>query len=270
MQRLKKFGYLNIISSAVLIIITLLAIFAPLITKSPYAMNPINRLAAPSASHIFGTDNMGRDLFSRVIYAGRISLIIGLSVSVISTLLGVLIGLLAGYFPKLDAIVMRIIDGIMAFPALLLALGLVAALGGSIFNIIIAITIAYTPVMTRIVRSSTLQVKKTDYVLAARSMGASTPSILARDILPNIVSPIFVQLTFTFAEAILLEAALSFLGVGINPPTPTWGNILGDSRLYIEMSPWFSIFPGLAIVLTVLALNVLGDGLREFLDPNNA
>lgn len=262
---------LGLIAGIVLIIIALAAILAPLwVPLSPIKMDAVHRLMPPSSKHWFGTDHFGRDLFSRVIYAARISLIVGAAVAVFSSIFGTISGLLAGYYNKVDQILMRIIDGVLAFPSLLLALALVAALGGSLFNIVLALTFSYWPIMTRVVRSSTIQLKRVQFIEAAKATGERDISIIFRYILPNTINPIIVQGTFTFAKAILSEAALSFLGVGINPPTPTWGNILEESRIYLTTAPWYSIFPGIAIVITVLALNIFGDALRDMLDPHTA
>ncbi|WP_053075004.1 ABC transporter permease [Ornithinibacillus californiensis] len=234
---------------------------------SPSVMDSGLRLMAPSSENWFGTDHFGRDLFGQTIVAARVSLLVGFTVALLSTVLGTITGLLAGYYKRLDSIIMRIIDGMLAFPSLLLALALVAALGGSVTNIIIALTFSFWPVITRVVRSSVLQVKTIQYVEAAKTSGVKDPVILARYILPNILSPIIVQGTFIFARSILAEAALSFLGVGVEPSIPTWGNMLQESQIYITLAPWFSIFPGIFIVMTVLALNLLGDGLRDAFDP---
>lgn len=234
---------------------------------SPSSMDASLRLMAPSSENWFGTDHFGRDIFGQTIIAARVSLFVGLTVSLLATILGIITGLIAGYYKKLDAVIMRIIDGILAFPSLLLALALVAALGGSVTNIIIALTFSFWPIMTRVVRSSVLQVKNVQYVDAAKTTGVKDSVILAKYILPNILSPIIVQGTFIFARSILAEAALSFLGVGVEPSIPTWGNMLQEAQIYITTAPWLSIFPGLFIVLTVLSLNMLGDGLRDAFDP---
>lgn len=266
---LKK-SKLSLISLFFLVLITLASLTAPFwINNSPLDMEVSNRLLPPSNDYWFGSDEYGRDIFSRVVYATRISLFIGFSVAIFSTVLGVISGLLAGYYKKIDAILMRVLDGVISVPALLLALALVATLGGSMTNIVIALTIAFWPVMTRVVRSATLQVRNIQYVEAAKVSGVNDFKVLTKYVLPNVMAPIIVQGTFIFAKAILAEAALSFLGVGIQPPTPTWGNMLGESRIYMISAPWFAIFPGLAIMFTVLSLNMLGDGLRDALDPRN-
>lgn len=261
----------NLLALAMLLIVALAAITASSwLPFSPAAISPEQRLTGPSAAHWFGTDDFGRDIFSRTIVAARVSLSVGVIVAVLSTVIGTVIGLISGYFRKVDFVLMRIIDGFLAFPALILALALVAALGGSITNIIIALTLAFFPVMARVVRSATLQVKNQSYIEAAQTTGSSHSVIITKYILPNILSPVIVQSTFIFAKAILAEAALSFLGVGVNPSTPTWGNMLQEAQIYVTIAPWYSIFPGLAIVITVLALNLLGDGLRDSFNPHQA
>ncbi|MEW9674600.1 ABC transporter permease [Lentibacillus sp. L22] len=259
----------NLLSLIVLVLMAVATITASWwLPLSPYDIDSGNRLLGPTGKHWFGTDDFGRDIFARTVIAARVSLLVGVVVAFLSTMFGTITGLIAGYYKKADFIIMRIIDGMLAFPALLLALALVAALGGSITNIIIALTLAFWPVMTRVVRSTVLQINSIQYVEAAKTTGTSDLVILTRYVLPNILSPIIVQGTFIFAKAILAEAALSFLGVGVDPSTPTWGNMLQESQIYITIAPWFSIFPGLAIVITVLALNLLGDGLRDAFDPH--
>ncbi|MFB1099402.1 ABC transporter permease [Terribacillus sp. JSM ZJ617] len=260
----------NIIALTIFLLVALATITANLwLPVSPAAIDANQRLLAPSGTHWFGTDDFGRDIFARVIVAARVSLAVGVIVAVVATVIGTLIGLVSGYFRSTDFILMRIVDGFLAFPALLLALALVAALGGSITNIVIALTIAFFPVMARVVRSAVLQIKNAQYIEAAKTTGTNNMVIIFRYILPNVLSPIIVQSTFIFAKAILAEAALSFLGVGVNPSTPTWGNMLQESQIYITIAPWFSIFPGIAIVITVLSLNILGDGLRDAFDPHS-
>ncbi|MFS0861971.1 ABC transporter permease [Fredinandcohnia sp. 179-A 10B2 NHS] len=260
----------NIIALSVLLLMTLATITASLwLPLSPSEIDPTKRLLGPSGHNWFGTDHFGRDIFAQTVVAARVSLVVGAVVAVISTILGTIVGLVSGYYNKIDSILMRIVDGMLAFPALLLALALVAAVGGSISNIIFALSFAFFPVMARVVRSAVLQVKNIQFIEAAKTTGTSDLSILFQYILPNVLSPIIVQGTFIFARAILAEAALSFLGVGVNPATPTWGNMLQEAQIYITLAPWFSIFPGLAIVITVLALNILGDGLRDAFDPHS-
>ncbi|MDX6251224.1 MAG: peptide/nickel transport system permease protein [Kribbellaceae bacterium] len=261
---------LAMVAVAVLAIVVLTPLTAPLWSVDPNKVDTIHRLLPPSAGHLFGTDNFGRDILSRVAYGARVSLIIGALVAAIAVVLGTVSGLLTGYYRAVDSVLMRVLDGLMAFPSFLLAIALVGALGPSVRNEIIALAIAYWPRITRTVRASTLQLREGLFVEAALATGTKGLPILFRHILPNAVSPIIIQGTFVFAEAVLLDASLSFLGLGVAPPAPTWGNMLADSRTYLATAPWFSLFPGVAIALTVLALNVFGDTLRDQLDPHSA
>jgi peptide/nickel transport system permease protein len=252
----------------VLTVFVLLAIFAPLI--APYApgkLSIVNRLQPPSLQWFFGTDEFGRDVFSRTIYAGRLSLLVGAAVVTLATVIGVVLGLLAGFFPKLDTPIARVIDAMMAFPDILLAIALVAALGPSLTTVIIALSIVYAPRLARVVRASTLVIRELPYVEAARALGISTPHIMTRHVLRNLLSPVLVQGTFLFAHAMLAEAGLSFLGVGVSPEIPTWGTMIASGRQYIGQADWVTLFPGIAIVLSVLSLQMVGDGLRDMLDP---
>jgi peptide/nickel transport system permease protein len=258
------------VALVVIAIVALMPLTAPLWSADPNRIDTVHRLMPPSAGHLFGTDNFGRDILSRVAYGARVSLIIGALVAAISVVLGTVSGLLTGYYRGVDSVLMRLLDGLMAFPSFLLAIALVGALGPSVRNEIIALAIAYWPRITRTVRASTLQLREALFVEAALATGTRGLPILFRHILPNAVSPIIIQGTFVFAEAVLLDASLSFLGLGVAPPAPTWGNMLADSRTYLATAPWFSLFPGLAIAVTVLALNVFGDTLRDQLDPHSA
>ncbi|WP_104667368.1 ABC transporter permease [Ensifer adhaerens] len=252
----------------VLTVFVLLAVFAPLI--APYApgkLSIVNRLQPPSLQWFFGTDEFGRDVFSRTIYAGRLSLLVGAAVVTLATVIGVVLGLLAGFFPKLDTPIARVIDAMMAFPDILLAIALVAALGPSLTTVIIALSIVYAPRLARVVRASTLVIRELPYVEAARALGISTPHIMTRHVLRNLLSPVLVQGTFLFAHAMLAEAGLSFLGVGVSPEIPTWGTMIASGRQYIGQADWVTLFPGIAIVLSVLSLQMVGDGLRDMLDP---
>ncbi|HLY21688.1 MAG TPA: ABC transporter permease [bacterium] len=252
----------------VLAAITLAALLAPALGLiAPDRIDMAGRLAPPGSGHPLGTDNFGRDILSRVVYSGRVSLLIGLGVMAASTAAGTLVGLAAGYYRRVDAVAMRVLDGLMSFPAILLALALVAALGVGARNEIIAIALVYFPRTARIVRGSTLQLKQRAFVEAAVALGEGDGRILTVHILRNALTPLIVQSTFVFAEAILADAALSFLGLGVRPPTPTWGNMLDDAHIYVETAPWFVVFPGVAIVLTVLSLNLVGDALRDLADP---
>lgn len=249
-------------------LIAMLAVFADLIAPyDPNKNNYRNLLSPPSAQHWFGTDGFGRDILSRVIHGTRVSLRIGLVVVVLTGLLGVVIGTLAGYIRWLDNTTMRLMDGLMAFPGVLLAIALAAALGPSEMNAIIALTVTFTPRTARIVRSSVLVIKQLPYVEAAVAVGAGHARVIFRYILANALSPLIVQLTFVFAVSILAEAILSFLGVGPPPPAPSLGNIIAEGRNYVQEASWIAFFPGIAIVCTVLGLNLMGDGLRDVIDP---
>ena len=257
--------------AVILAVVVLAALLAPLI--APYAPNKlsiVNKLQVPSAAHFFGTDEFGRDIFSRAIYAGRVSLLVSLGVVCISTVLGVILGVVAGFFRKLDAPISRLLDAMMSFPDILLAIALVAALGPSLLTVILALGITYAPRLARIVRGSTLVLRELPYIEAAVAMGLPTWQILTRHVLLNLASPILVQATFVFASAMLAEASLSFLGVGVSTDMPTWGTMLAAGREYMNNAPWLMIFPGLAIVFSVLSLQLLGDGLRDLVDPRLA
>jgi len=225
------------------------------------------RLAAPGRAHWFGTDDVGRDVWSRVVYGARLSSLVGLAVVALSFVVGVACGLVAGYYRRLDNLVMRVMDGLMAFPAIVLAIALMAALGPSVVNVIVAIAVVYSPRVARVVRGSVLVIRETSYVEAARALGASDLTLIGRHVLPNCLSPVIVQASFVFAAAVLTEAALSFLGVGVPPWVPSWGNVLAEGRLYIQQAPWLVLYPGAAIMLTIFGLNLFGDGLRDLLDP---
>ncbi len=254
--------------TALFAIVLAMAVFAPLIAPlPPDEIQFRHRFEPPSLAFPMGTDNFGRDLLSRVVYGARLSLEIGFTVVLLTGIFGTAIGAAAGYFRKLDNPLMRVMDALMAFPAILLAVAIAAALGASAVNAVIALAAVYTPRTARIVRASVLVVREMEYVQAARACGATNWRIMRRHILPNSLAPLIVQLTFIFAYAVLAEAILSFLGVGPEPPTPTWGNIVAEGRQYIREAPWITLFPGLAIAMTVLGLNLLGDGLRDALDP---
>ncbi|MBA4784349.1 MAG: ABC transporter permease [Rhizobiales bacterium] len=252
----------------VLAIFVLLAVLAPWIAPySPSKLSIVNRLKPPSEVYWFGTDEFGRDVFSRTIFAGRLSLLVGAAVVTLSALIGVTLGLLAGFFKRLDTPIARLIDAMMAFPDILLAIALVAALGPSLTTVIIALAIVYAPRLARIVRASTLVIRELPYVEAAQALGISTFHIMTRHVLRNLVSPILVQGTFLFASAMLAEAGLSFLGLGVSPEVPTWGTMIAAGRQYIGQADWMTLFPGIAIILAVLSLQMVGDGLRDMLDP---
>ena len=256
-----------VVGAILLLLVALAAIMAPYVTRDPILLEPINRLKAPSAEFWMGTDSLGRDVFARTVHGARISLLVGLTVAIISVLSGLVIGLLAGYFNRVDAVVMRVMDGVMAIPAILLAIALVALLGASVKVVIIAIAIPEIPRVTRLVRSVVLSVRDLPFVEAARSNGTRVAKLLRRHILPSTVAPLIVQGTFICASAILTEAGLSFLGAGTPPEIPTWGNMIASSRLYLQIAPWTIFAPGVCLAVVVLAVNLLGDGLRDRLDP---
>lgn len=253
---------------AIFSLVVLLAVFAPLFTHySPNKLSIVSRLQPVGADHWFGTDGFGRDVFSRTIYAGRLSLLVGVSVVIVSSLLGVVLGLFAGFFRRIDPLLSRLVDAMMSFPDILLAVAVVAAMGRSLAAVIVALSIVYAPRMARIVRASTLVISELPYVEAARALGVSTVKIMTRHVLRNLVSPILVQATFIFANAMLAEAGLSFLGLGVDPSVPTWGTMLADGRQYVGEADWLTLFPGTTILLSVLSLQLIGDGLRDMMDP---
>ena len=257
-----------VIGLIILILFTSLTIFAEFLVKyDPTGIDPTHRFMSPGATHWFGADVVGRDVYARVIYGGRVSLLVGFMVAAFVTVAGLFIGLVSGYTPKLDIVIQRIMDALMSFPTLLLALALIAMLGGSVWNVIAVITIVDTPRMVRIVRSAVLSVREQQYVDAAKGIGAPVPRILFVHIAPNTMAPVIVQATYFFAAAILTEASLSFLGLGIPPEDPSWGNILALGRKYLQQAFWIAFFPGLILTINVLAMNLFGDGLRDALDP---
>jgi peptide/nickel transport system permease protein len=248
--------------------LVLAAVFAPLITHvDPTAMRIRYRFRPPSMEFPFGTDMFGRSVLARVVYGARLSLWIGLSVAVLSGGIGALIGVLSAQWRRLDGLFMRLMDALAAFPAIVLAIGLGAALGPASGSLIIALSMAYIPRTARVVRASALVIRELDYVEAARVSGAGAARIVLRHLLPNCSSPLLVQMTFVFAYAILAEAALSFIGIGPPPPAPSWGNIVAEGRDYAVEAWWIMLFPGIAISLAALGMNLLGDGLRDVLDP---
>jgi peptide/nickel transport system permease protein len=257
-----------LIASVALLVAFLFSVLAPWLSPfDPSGMRIARRLRPPNAINWFGTDELGRDILSRIIWGGRASLGIGLAVVVLSIAVGTTLGLLAGYFRRLDAIVMRLVEALMALPDILLAIFLVAVLGASAGNIVLALAIVYTPRVVRVVRASTLVVRELPFVEAARALGVSTWRILSVHILLNVASPVLVQATFIFAYAVLAEAGLSFLGAGVPPEVPTWGTMIASGQQYADSSFWVVGFPGLAIVLVALSLQIVGDGLRDMLDP---
>lgn len=252
----------------IMLVVTVASVAAPVITqKDPVKLDVVNKLKKPGAAHPMGTDNFGRDTFARVLYGGRLSLQVGLMSVVLSALAGTLFGLTAGYSRKLDWWIMQVMDAVMAFPAILLAIAIMAVLGASVANVILSLAVVSIPRFARVVRSAVLVLREDVFVEAGRSLGASDLRIIVRHILPNAISPITVQATYSFATAVLSEASLSFLGVGAPPTVPSWGNILAEGRLLVAQAPWLTLYPGAAIVLVVLGMNLFGDGLRDALDP---
>lgn len=259
----------GMVGLAVILIIILVAILAPWIaTHDPLKVDVVNREAPPSGQFFFGTDDFGRDIFSRIIYGTRISLYISFLSVLIATIFGVAIGGITGYYGGwMDNMIMRVMDAIMSFPAILLAIGIMAVLGPHLINVVLALGFVYIPRFARIVRGSVLSLKEKEFVEASRAMGNSDLVIIARHILPNCMAPLIVQATVSLAYAILAEATLSFLGLGAPPPAPSWGNILSDARNFMLDAPWMTVFPGIAVTIAVVGFNLFGDGLRDVLDP---
>jgi peptide/nickel transport system permease protein len=266
--RLREMNGRMVVGTFMLVTVLATAIFAPLIaTHDPLDINSIERLQGPSFDHLFGTDNHGRDVFSRVVYGSRVSIFVGTMVVVMTTIFGTVIGLTAGFYKRLDSVVMRVMDSLQSFPSILLAIAIMSALGASSRNVIIALTVSYTPRTARIVRGRVLSIREEPYIEAARAIGLGDIRVMWRYVLPNTLAPMVVQATFILALAIIAEAGLSFVGAGFPPPDPSWGNILSDGRSYMRQAKWMTVFPGLCIMYSVLGLNILGDGLRDVLDP---
>lgn len=262
---------LPVLGSALLIVLILSALFAPWLTPyDPFEMNVVDRLLPPNETYWFGTDAFGRDIFTRTLYGGRVSLVIGASVAVAATVVGLLIGVVAGYFRTADAILMRIMDGLMAIPGILLAIALMSLTRASIWIVILAITIPEVPRVARLVRSVVLSVREQVYIQAASAVGTRFPRLMLRHILPNTFAPLIVQATYIAASAVLVESYLSFLGVGTPPEIPSWGNIIAEGRLYVQIAFWNILFPSVFLAVMVLSINILGDGLRDMLDPRLA
>ena len=260
---------LAVLGALIMIAMAFAAIFAPVIAPAdPMAQAVRDRLTAPCAQYLMGTDKVGRDILSRIIFGARVSMLVGVSVAASSILFGMIIGLYACYYRALDGVLMRICDGLSAIPSTLLAIALMAVLGQSIFNVILALSIVYIPRMARIARSAALAVKEQTYIEALRGNGASGFRIIWRHIAPNILSPVVVQASYNFANAIITEAALSFLGVGVPMPQPSWGNILSEGREVINKAWWMVLCPGAVTALAVIGINIFGDGLRDILDPH--
>ena len=269
----KEFARRNptvMISSSVLLFMVFVAIFAPFLANDPMELEPWNRLKPPSGDYWFGTDHLGRDAFARTIYGTRISLSVGLIVALASSGFGLIIGLLAGYIRLVDTIVMRVMDGLLAIPSILFAIALVALMGGSVQNVIIAITVPEIPRVVRLVRAIVLSIREMPYVEAAIASGTRLPGILIKHILPNTFAPLMVQATYICGSAVILEALLSFLGAGTPPEIPSWGNMIAEGRVYFQFKSWLILFPGVCLAIMVLTVNILGDGLRDTLDPRIA
>lgn len=267
-QRIKS-NKLLLIGGMIMLFLLVVTLIGPFITQQdPYEMVVQERLEAPSKSHLLGTDEFGRDLLARIVHGSKVTMGVGFSVALISSFFGMIIGLYASYYRFLDHLLMRIADGLMSIPAILLAIALMAALGPNTRNVIIALSVVFTPHIARVIRSSSLVVREQTYIEAMEAQGASSFRIIWGHIMPNTISPLVVQASFIFADAIITEAALSFLGAGVPAPDPSWGNILYDGKLVIFNAWWMTVFPGIMIILSVLGLNLLGDGLRDLIDPH--
>ena len=260
-----------ILGALLLIAVAAIALAAPWIaTHDPQDIDPLTRMQPPSSEHWFGTDALGRDVFSRAVWGGRVSLVVGISVAVVSTLLGVVLGLAAGFVRRVDGFVMRIMDGLMAIPGILLAIALMAVTRASLTTVVVAIIVPEVPRVVRLVRSLALTLREQLFVEAAHAVGTRLPVILLRHVLPNMVAPLVVQATFVAASAVLIEASLSFLGVGVPAQTPSWGNMMAEGRNFVAVAFHIILYPGMLLAVTVLAINLMGDGLRDALDPRLA
>ncbi|HEY5634283.1 MAG TPA: ABC transporter permease [Burkholderiaceae bacterium] len=259
-----------VIGSLILLFFVAVALLAPWLAGDPLSFEPLFRLKKPSGEFWFGTDQFGRDVYNRVVYGTRVSLIVGISVALIATAIGLVIGVLCGYYRRVDDLVMRVMDGLMAIPPILLAIALITLMKASLLIVIVAIAIPEIPRVVRLVRSVVLGVRGLPYIEAAVASGTRVRTIITRHILPNTVAPLVVQATYVCASAILTEAGLSFLGAGTPPEIPSWGNIISQGRTYFQLSPWIIFFPGVMLAIAVLAINLVGDGLRDTLDPRIA
>lgn len=278
MARSPRFDWLRLVmrnkaavlSALVLLAFAVMGLLAPLIAPyDPNFVNPIDRLQGPSSSHWFGTDDLGRDIFSRVVYGSRVSMLVSVAVMIGATTIGCLLGLVTGFYPRIDVILMRVMDGLEAFPSILLAIAIMAAFGAAIENVIIALSLVYAPNVVRLVRSTTLMTSQELYVESARVIGMGDLSIMYKYIFRNSLSPIIVQATFVIAYAVLAEASLSFLGAGVPPDVPTWGSMVSAGQPRLQQAWWASVFPGIFLFVIVLAINLIGDALRDALDPRS-
>ena len=275
-RRWQRFRYLLrrqipiFVGAAILLLLSIASLLAPWIVGDPITFNPIDRLQSPNSDHWFGTDQYGRSVLNRTVHGGRVSLIVGLSVAALSTVIGLLIGLVSGYVRSIDMVVMRVMDGLLAIPHILLAIALVSLTHATIQNVIIAVTVAEVPRVVRLVRGVVLTIREQPYVDAAVTVGSRTPKIIFRHILPNTIAPLMVQSTFICAAAIIIESALSFLGAGTPPEIPSWGSTIAEGRSYFQLAPWIIFFPGTCLALLILSINLVGDGLRDMLDPRIA
>ena len=275
-RRLRRFRYLLrrhvpiFVGAAILLLLSVASLLAPWLVGDPITFNPIDRLQSPNSDHWFGTDQYGRSVFNRTVHGGRVSLVVGLSVATLSTVIGLCIGLVSGYVRSIDMVVMRVMDGLLAIPHILLAIALVSLTHASIQNVIIAVTVAEVPRVVRLVRGVVLTIREQPYVDAAVTVGSRTPRIILRHILPNTIAPLMVQATFICAAAIIIESALSFLGAGTPPEIPSWGSTIAEGRSYFQLAPWIIFFPGTCLALLILSINLVGDGLRDMLDPRIA
>lgn len=256
--------------AVLLVLLIAMGVFAPYIAGDPFKLSPVNRLRLPSERWWFGTDQFGRDVFSRTVYGARVSLIVGLSVAALSSLLGLALGIACGYFRRIDSLVMRVMDGLMAIPSILLAIALITLTRPGLGIVIVAIVIPEVPRIVRVVRAVVLAIRSQPYIESAIAGGTRNTQLLLRHILPNTLAPLIVQATYVCASAMLIEAGLSFLGAGVPPEIPSWGNIIAQGRTYFQIAPWTILIPGAFLAAAVLAVNLLGDGLRDRLDPRLA
>ncbi len=256
-----------VVALAVLVAMAGAALLAPAIAGDPNAFVALERLKPPSGSHVFGTDNLGRDVFSRTVYGAQASLTVGLVTAAVTTAIGAALGILAGMFRWVDAVIMRIVDGVMSFPIIVLALAMTAILGPGLGTVILAMTIVFVPGMTRVVRSTALVASELPMIDAARAIGAGNARIFWKYVLPQCATPVLVQAAITFTTAVIVESALSFIGAGLPPDVPSWGASLSEARSYLTSAPWMWGFPGLALILTVLAMNIVIDNVRDIVDP---